>query len=223
MPGGPLPACGLPVREGDRGAKGGGPSRSCGTCRVPPVSARLGHGEGCAPPIARALDLSHPPAASFVQRGATHPLVFARGPPARFARRPGPPFRTPPPFAHPPVPHKGGREGGGTHPPPARARTLPSFAPPWLRAAVLRTPRPVHMANGEGGRAATGEGVRVRTHTPLCAPCTHSPFAHKGANGARVCPPPTLCTRPTEHAEKGRGHACNGGEGAQGRRLRGRT
>ncbi len=140
-------------------------------------------------------------------------VIFARGPPAQFARRPGPPFRTPPPFAHPPIPHKGGREGGGTHPPPARARTLPGFAPPWLRAAVLRTPRPVHVANGEGGRAETGEGVRTCTHTPLCAPCTHSPFVPLCANRARVCPPPTLCTRPTEHAEKkGGGHACNGGE-----------
>ena len=129
-------------------------------------------------------------------------VIFARGPPAQFARRPGPPFCTPPPFAHPPIPHKGGCEGGGTHPPPARARTLPGFAPPWLRAAVLCTPRPVHVANGEGGCAETGEGVRARTHTPLCAPCTHSPFVPLCANRARVCPPPTLCTRPTEHAEK---------------------
>jgi len=139
-----------------------------------PRLVRLGHGEGCAP-IAHAPDLSHPPAASFVQRGAAHPLVFARGSPAHFARHLGPPFCAPPPFAHPPILHKGGHEGGGTHPPPVRA------------------------------------------------PCTHSPFAHKGANGARVCPPPTLCMRPTEHAEKGGGHACNGGEGAQGRRLRGCT
>src|SRR6266702_2910967 len=108
------------------------------------------------------------------------------------------------------------------HTPTARARTLPSFTPPWLRAAVLCTPHPVHVANGEGGHAETGEGVRARTHTPLCAPCTHTPLCapctHSPCvplftNRARVYPPPTLCTRPTEHAEKrGGGHACNGGE-----------
>src|SRR6266702_585181 len=97
---------------------------------------------------------------------------------------------------------------------------------PFMHAPCLVSCLPGYMwpfayspscAHGKWGRGAHGNwGGGVCVCTPICTPCTHSPFACKGTNGAHVCPPPILCMQPTEHMGRGGGTHTRGGGGFKG-------
>src|SRR6266702_271617 len=213
MMGGPPPTCHLQVREGGGGQRGGGPFPFSQHLSHAPQLVQLGHGEGCAL-IAHAPNLSCPPAASFVQQGAAHPLVLVWGSPAQFACCLGPPFCTPPPFAHPPIPHKGGHKGGGTHPPPIHACTLPGFMPAWLHVAICVLPILCTWQMGKGGTWQLGRGgvcVHTHLHTLYALPICMQ--GHKW--GTCVPTPHSLHAANRAHG-KGGGHTYKGGGGVQG-------
>src|SRR6266702_3824280 len=212
-------ACVSPLRAnrgrrgdgGGGGGGGGGPFPFSRHLSRAPRLVRLGHGEGCAP-IARAPDLSRPPAASFVQRGLPTPS-WLRGVPllglhaARALRSAHPTVRASSRSAQ-----RGARRGWYTS--PARSRAHPArFRASLVTCGYLRTPRPVHVANGEGWCA--------RTH-PFAHP-VRTPRLRARARTGRACAYPPLSARGQQSTRKRGGHACNGTEGAQGRRLRGRT
>src|SRR6266702_271615 len=79
----------------------------------------------------------------------------------------------------------------------------------------LRTPHPVHMANGEGGHMATGEGGCVCAH-PFAHP-VRTPHLHARAQMGHMCahPPFSACSQQSTW-EGGGAHIQGGGGGSRG-------